>query len=142
MSQKTLKTLQGLIDKAAKMALGPDNYNKSNSQRSRMLSWLPIKEDIQFSTLKMAYKMLNSGVPEELSVKAPMNKKGRRIEQHKKFDQKPKWLNKDKLTRSTFWNRIYFYNTLPERITTLPTLNKLKKALKSYLMDPQHQTRS
>ena len=48
----------------------------------------------------MAYQIMNSGIPEELAVKNPMNKNGMRIQDHKKFANKPSWLNSNKLTKN------------------------------------------
>ena len=55
---------------------------------------------------------------EELSTVMPMNKKGLRLSTHKKLDTKPKWLNGNKATRSSFRNRAYLFNTLPMKITS------------------------
>ena len=68
-----------------------------------------------------------------------MNKNGLRIQEHRKFSKKPSWLNKNKLTKSTLWNRIYYYNTLPKNMTTLPTMKKIKKSLKKHLLNPKYQ---
>ena len=96
--------------------------------------WLPIEEKIKSSTMKMAYQLLNKGVPEELSVKTPMNKNGLRIQEYKKFAKKPNWLNKNKLTKSSLWNHVYSYNTLPKSITTQNTPKNSKRLFKSFFV--------
>ena len=123
---------QKLIDSA----LGRDHFSKSNRQRSAMLKWLPLEQDIQFATAKMAYKILNEGVPEELAIKGPMNKNGKRIQDQRKCGQKPKWLNQNALAKSTRWNRLYFYNTLPKNLTMQQTLKKLKERSQKTLPKP------
>ena len=123
-SKSNLNLVQRQPDIAVKLALGPLHYKTSAKQRASQLSWLPLEQQINYSSMKMAYQILNSGILEELAVKNPMNKNGMRIKDHKKFAKKPSWLNSNKLTKNSLWNRLYFYNTLPKTLTTQPTDKK------------------
>lgn len=64
----------------------------------------------------------------------PMNKKGLRMTEHRKLDNKPKWPNTNKLTKSTIRSRAYYFNTLPKEVTQQTTIQKFKKSLKKYMM--------
>ena len=87
-SKSTLNLVKKQMNIAAKLAIGPLFYNKSDRQRAKIMSWLPIQDEIKFTTMKMAYQILNKGIPEEISVKAPMYKNGRRIQEQRKFYKK------------------------------------------------------
>ena len=65
----------------------------------------------------------------------PLNHKNLRIKNHNKLDSKPKWLGKNKLTRSTFRYRAYHWNTLPKEITSQVEYHKFKKSLKKYFQN-------
>ena len=84
-SKATLKLIQNQVKIAAKIALGKEFYNKSDNQRLRQLSWLPVEDQIKYSTMTMAYNIFNFGIPEEMSSKNPMNKNGLRIQEQRKF---------------------------------------------------------
>ena len=64
------QAVQKLQDKASILALkGVKNYDKlSPSQRNKKMNWLPISEEIQFSTAKIVHKILNTSVPAGLQV--------------------------------------------------------------------------
>ena len=74
--------------------------------------------------MKVAFTLLNKGIPEELPEKNPMNLNGNHIQEHRNFAKKAKWLDASKLNKKSLWNRIYFYNTLPKNFTTQPNLKK------------------
>ena len=132
-SKGLLSQIQKIQDKITKMSVPRDLVNKSPRQRLRHLEWLPIESEIKMSTFSLTYKILNWNEPKELSALMPKNNKSLRIGSQVKLDAKPKWLGKSKLTRFTFRNRSYEYNTLHSNITTQKTLKKFKKALKEHL---------
>ena len=135
-TQKTLiSKIQSLQDQATKLALQDKNYNLTATQRQRLLNWLPVEQEIKFSTFKMAHRILNTASPEEISSQMPRNTQGHRIQAQNKFAQKPKWLNQNKTTRDSIRNRMYHYNTLPGRLTELTDHKKFKKETKKYLME-------
>ena len=42
---------------------------------------------------------------------------------------KHKWLNTNKVTRASFQNRAYYFNTLPKNVTAQTEFKKFKKEL-------------
>ena len=96
-----------------------------------MIGWLPVKGDIDQATFKMTHRIFNSQIPEEISTKMPMNVKYLRVGLHRKLDIKPKWLNKNKLSQNSFRSHAYYYNALPEKVTSLIKTKDFKKELKN-----------
>ena len=80
-------------------------------------------------------KILNQKIPEELASQLPLNTNGMRIATQNKLAKKPKWIGKTKITRGSYRNRAYKYNTLPGHLTEQKTYHKLKKELKKYMLD-------
>ena len=125
---KTLRSkIQKLQDKASELALPRQYKFKSSSQRQKVLGWLSIEDEIYRSTCTLTYRILNEGIPQKMAELMPGNFKTLRIRDHKKLGTKPKWLGNNKLTKSLFRARAYYFNTLPPSITTLPNIKKFKK---------------
>ena len=87
------------------------------------------------ATHRMTHSILNVGIPEEIATKMPMNLKSLRVGKHRKLDTKPRWLQKNKITRASYRARAYLYNVLPEKVTSQVEVKKFKKELKSYMME-------
>ena len=94
MSKSLINKIQTLQNQAASIALGKTHYNLTSSQKERILNWLPIQKEIDYTIYKMSHKILNSNVPEEMSSVMPMNMAGHRIKEHRKFASKPKMADK------------------------------------------------
>ena len=125
--------VQSLQDQAAKLAL-PKHYHKlSTRQRHKVLNWLTIEKEIERSTHIFTHKVLNQATPQEISSQIPPNNKTLRIGAQNKLDTKPRWLSSSKITRATYRNRAYLYNTLPGSLTSLKDHKKFKIKLKQYL---------
>ena len=137
-STTLLDKVQQLQNQAYKIAVPRDKQFKSARQRQKLLNWLPVRTEIERATHLMTYKIINSQSPQELAALMPTNTKGYRMTEHKKLACKPKYLCKNKLTRSLYRSRAYLYNTLPKKITTQPNATKLKKELKAYLKTIVH----
>ena len=138
-AKKSLITIvQKLQDRASEIALkGLKNADRlSKSQRNKILKWLPIEEEIKLSTMKMVNKILLTSVPAGLAALMPKNEIAPRIMVHHKLASKPTFLNKSLLTRSTFRNRAYIYNSLPGQVTSLKDHMKLKKWAKVHMTAP------
>ena len=84
------------------------------------------------STHKHTFKIINLNIPEELATQMPRNLKNLRIQHHNKLDTKPRWISKNKRTRSSYRFRAYHWNTLPKEITSQVDYKKFKKSLKTY----------
>ena len=76
-----------------------------------------------------------SRVPEELSTKMEMNTNSLRIGLHQKLITKPRWLYKNKITRSLYRSQAYLYNTLPEKVTSQVKVKHFKKELKNFMIE-------
>ena len=86
----------------------------------------------------MAYTVAVNGVPEELTSQIPQNNNGNRAQLQCKFATKPKCLCKNKLYKNSLRSRLYYYNTLPHELTTLPTNLKFKNGVKKFLKTKRH----
>ena len=60
-----------------------------------------------------------------------------KLKEAKKFDTKPKDLNKNKRTSATFRSRAYGFNTLPHRITSIEDPKTFSKWAKVFIQNPQ-----
>ena len=127
-----ISKIQKIQEQASKLAVPHKHRNKNSRQREEILGWLSVQNEISRATLVQTYKIINGGKPEELASVMPINKKSPRIMEHKKLDNKPKWLNKNKTTRACYRNRAYEYNTLPKKVTTQENVKKFKKELKEF----------
>ena len=128
-----LRKIQQLQDQASKLALTKEHQKLSPRQREQLLGWLSIEKEIARATHLQTYKILTTGSPQEISSQMPTNEKNLRIISHNKLDTRPRWLGATKVTRSTYRNRAYSYNTLPKRLTAQPKIKTFKKDLKTYL---------
>ena len=129
----TIDLIDKEYKKATKTALGYDYRDKTHSQRLRELKWLPLDKEIIFATHKATYKILNWKVPLKMSSIMKMNNNHMRIQSQRKLGTKPNILNKNKLTRSTFRNRAYRYNTLPALVTSSDNISKFIKNLRAHM---------
>ena len=131
-SSTLISQIQNFQNKVSKLALS-DQYKLNNNQRQKLLHWFSINREIESAVFKHTYKILHWNQPEELASQMPPNVNGRRLAAQFKLACKPKWLGTNKMTRSTFRNRAYKYNTLPASLTSLTDFNKFKKALKTHM---------
>ena len=112
-SPKTIiSQIQKYQDQAAKLALPSSYSSKSIRQKQQILNWLPINQDIIRATHQITHRILNSGLPQELTSLMPKNTNGLRISTQNKLDKRPKCLGKTKNTRNLYRRRAYLYNTL------------------------------
>ena len=93
---------------------------------------MDIETEIESATHKQTFKILNWNIPEEISIKMPMNSNSMRMQSNKKLATKPKWLGKNKLSRSSYQNRAYRFNTLPNIVTLQESFKDFKKELKKF----------
>ena len=127
-SAKTLiAKIQSLQDQVSRISLSKEHRERSANQRQQILGWLPIHKEIIRATHVFTHKILNRQEPQELASLMPKNNKNLRISHHNKLATKPRWLGKCKLTRGTYRSRSYLFNTLPESLTFISVLSKLKK---------------
>ena len=135
-SPKTLiSQIQKYQDQATKLALPPNISCKSERQREKYLKWLPVNQEVIRATHSLTHRILNSGLPQEMTQLMPKNNNGLRISTQNKLGTRPKWLSQTKKTRNMYRSRAYLYNTLPQKITTLKEKFKFKKEIKKYLME-------
>ena len=92
------------------------------------------KKKFCWATHCHTYKLLNFGVPEELARVMPRNTKGLRMTAQNKLDTKPKWLSRNKGTRSSYRNRANIFNTLQKVVTAQEKYKDFKKELKKYFL--------
>ena len=128
-----LKKVQNLQDQVTKIVLPREYKGKSAKQRLVKLGWVSVDKEVQRATHIQTYKILNKGTPQEIASQMPMNIKSLRIKEHRKLSTKPRWLNKNKVTRACYRNRAYGYNTLPKVVTSQPETKKFKKELKVWM---------
>ena len=128
-----LKNVQNLQDQVTRLTLPREYKEKSLRQRLQKMDWISVQKEVKRATYVQTYKILNQGVPQEMAIKMPMNEKSLRIKEHQKLGTKPRWLGKTKITRATYRNRAYEYNTLPKVVTTQPDLRKFKKELNKWM---------
>ena len=128
-----ISNVQKLQNQATKLAVPAILKYKSDRQRQKYLSWFSIKDEILFATHVQTYKILNWGILEVLSSLMPKNTNQLRLQTHEKLDTKPKWLGTNAVTRASYRNCAYYYNTLPKNVTTQKDLPKFKKELKKIM---------
>ena len=58
-----------------KATLANKGLKLSPKQRQCLLSWLPIMQEVQIAAHKMTFKIINGGIPEEMSSLMPINDK-------------------------------------------------------------------
>ena len=134
---KTLQAkVQAIQDRVTRSTLGLKAAKKSSYQREKELGWLSVQQEVIMSTHRMTHKIVYKAVPEELAAKMPLNTTNLRLKEAHKLDTKPKFLNKNLRTRSTFRSRAYLFNTLPNRLTAIEDPKKFSKWLKVQLRDP------
>ena len=68
----------------------------------------------------------------------PKNTNNGRLQTNNKLGNKPKNLMTNKQSQSTYRNRSYKYNTLPNIITNSKTLKNFKNELRRYLMERKY----
>ena len=56
-----------------------------------------------------------------------INLKSLQVGLHRKSNKKPRWLNKNKMTKSSYRSWAYSYNMLPEKITSIIEVKQFKK---------------
>ena len=138
-AKKSLLTeIQKLQNQASKTTLqGTLNIERmSSNQRQEEMGWLPIQTEIQMATDKMVHKVINREIPAGISALMPLNTVTSRIQIHRKLAAKPRALNKNQVTASSFRSRAHMYNCLPGRITSLTDTSKFKKWIKIYRTKP------
>ena len=114
----------------------------SSHQRENELGWLPVREEIKLSTLRMTHKVVHQSIPEELACRMPLNSCNLRLMEAKKLDTKPRSLNRNKRTRASFHSQEYIFNTLPNRLTAIVESKQFNKWLKIYLRNPMKTTKT
>ena len=134
--QGHLTKVQKLQDRVAKATLGKSGDRMSKSQRLKTLGWLPFRQEATLATMRITHKILNSGIPEEIAGKMHKNTTNLKLMSANKLRTKPKSLNKNLRTLSSFRNRAYFFNTLPHHLTELKDPKMFNKWMKAYLKDP------
>ena len=107
--KSSIKKIQQIQDKMSKLMLGKRGKNLLSNQRQRLIRWLPINQEILSATHRMTYKLISTGIPEELASVMPINNKSLRIKGKKKLDTKPAWLSKSKVAKATFRGRVYVH---------------------------------
>ena len=106
-------------NRVAKATLGSKFSKKSTPWREKELGWLTIRQDIDLATSTLTHKVIHQQIPEELSLKIPINQTNPRLKEAAKLATKPKYLNKNKWTSSSFRGHAHLFNTLPHRLTAL-----------------------
>ena len=135
-TEANLTKIQAIQDKVTKVALGHKFDRLSSHQREAELGWRTVRQEVKLATLNMAHKVAHANIPEELNLKMPLNARNLRLKEANKFDTKPRCLDKNKLTRASFRNRAYIFNTLPNRLTAVKESKRFSKWLKVYLKNP------
>ena len=107
---------------------------KSKKQRLNELNWLPVIDEIDYTTHKMTFNIINNDKPDEMAAIMPVRERESRLKVDKKLDIKPKYLNMTKKLRLSFRNRAFRYNMLPGLLTRMNNKSKFKKALRKYMM--------
>ena len=122
-------------NKAAKIATySKDNLNKSTEKSLKELNWLPIEKEIEYVTHIKTYNTINSTIDDEMTHLIPKNTNKGRLQHNNKLGNKPKKLVQNKQSRSTYRNRSYKYNTLPNYITNSKTLTIFKDELRKFML--------
>ena len=62
----TIRKLQKIQDKMVNLTAGKSIKHLTTRQKQRKLEWLPIRQEIAAASYKMTYRIINSGIPEEL----------------------------------------------------------------------------
>ena len=133
--QGHLSKVQKIQDRVSKAAKGPRGDKLSGSQRLQALGWLTVRQEAKLATLRLAHKVIHRGIPEEMAGKMPLNVTNSRLIEAKKLRTKPKYLNKNAQTLSSFRNRAYLINTLPHRLTSIKEPKSFSKWGKEFLKD-------
>ena len=120
-----INQVQALQDQATKLALPSTYYKLTSGQRHKVLKWLPIEKEATRATLILTHKILNTGIPQEITSQMPPNTKSLRIMKHNKLGTKPRWLGANKVNKASFRNRSYVFNTL----TWIPDIPKGHKEI-------------
>ena len=108
-------------------------------QKIRNLDWLTVKQTILYTQLKQTHKIINTTKNNTMKTLMPLNTNGNRLQQQRKLDKKPSYLNKNKLTQSTLRNQCYKYNTLTAKLTSEIKHKKFKTELRKYIIEKQRQ---
>ena len=72
-NQTLTSKIQTIQNQASKLALSKKQQWKSSRQRQQLLQWLPIQQKIDFATHKATFRIINQGIPEEISSVMPQN---------------------------------------------------------------------
>ena len=120
----------------AKNLLGTKGNKWSKNKRLDHLGWLPIEKLSTLTNLKLTHKIVHCKIPEELATKMTLNTRSPRLIEACKLDTKPVSLMKNKQTRSTYRNRAYIWNTLPNRLTAIADPKFFNKWVKVHLVNP------
>ena len=72
-SKSTLRKIQALQDQAVRIAIGKAHPRLTDRQKHRLLGWLPVNQEVKYATFKMAYRVLNTQIPEEMASQMPQN---------------------------------------------------------------------
>ena len=131
-SRKMISKIQNLQDQTMKLSLPKELKNKNSRQRLKLMNWMSIEQEVESATHKQTYKILNWKIPEEIAEKMPMNSNSMRMQTNQKLATKPKWLTRNKISRASYRNRAYLFNTLPNVVTAQKSFKDFKKELKKY----------
>ena len=63
-SRSLIKKVQSIQDRVVKIVLSPEHDRKSIRQKHLVLKWLSVRGDIQHTTNKFTFKILNDQIPE------------------------------------------------------------------------------
>ena len=112
------------------------SVKKSESQRLEEMNWLTVGQEARLATLRMTHGIVHRQIPEEISSKMPMNIRCFKVNETRKLDTKPKYLNSNKQTQGSFRSQAYEFNTLPHCLTDMEDPKRYKKWLKIFIQYP------
>lgn len=137
--QHNIDVIQKLLNKAARIALGPRTQRWSISRLMSEMGWLKVNELIRYHQCCLIHQIIYTGSPQYLRERILTERTGRtRSYDHRKLGPKPKNEGSSIFTKNNFVSRSYeTYNNLPPILTSIPIRSIFKIRLRRFLKNPE-----
>lgn len=134
-----LDIIQKLLNKAARIALGPGTSRWPITKLMTEMGWLCVKDMIKYHQCCLIHQVVYTGSPEYIREKLLPEKTGNtRSFAHNKLGPKPITAGNSMYTKNIFMTTAYStYNSLPSILTAIPIRSMFKIRLKRYIINKE-----
>lgn len=132
-----LDIIQKLLNKTARIVIGPTSARWSVRRLMNTMGWLTIKDLFIYHQSCLIHQVIITGSPEYLKERIVTGRTGiTRSFAYKKLGPKPREIGSSMFTKNTFVATSFAqYDSLPGEITSIPVRSIFKRRLKRFLIN-------